>query len=59
MKRRSRFLTGFTAAALTFGTLMLTLGPQKFGGNCTRHGHHHGYCHNQPNAPANPTDVAK
>jgi len=44
MRKGSRFLLGFSAAALTFGTLMLTLGPQKFGGHCGGHWkHHHGY----------------
>jgi hypothetical protein len=45
MKPRARFLTGFAAAALTFGILMATLGPQRFGGHCGHHrGHYHGYC---------------
>ncbi|HYG50306.1 MAG TPA: hypothetical protein VD905_05355 [Flavobacteriales bacterium] len=44
MKRGSRFLIGFAAAAVTFGTLMATLGPQKFG-HCSHHWrHHHGHC---------------
>jgi hypothetical protein len=30
MYRRSRFLIGFLAAALTFGGLMATLGPEHF-----------------------------
>ncbi|MCE3227241.1 MAG: hypothetical protein K0S32_1792 [Bacteroidetes bacterium] len=34
MKRGTRFLAGFAAAALTFGTLMATLGPQRFGRHC-------------------------
>jgi hypothetical protein len=45
MKRGSRFLIGFAAAAVTFGTLMATLGPQKFGRHC--HGYwNHCYGHN-------------
>lgn len=43
MRPRSRFLIGFAAAALTFGTLMAILGPQRFGAHCANHGHH-GYC---------------
>jgi hypothetical protein len=46
MKKRSRFLIGFSTAAVTFGVLMATLGPQKFGAHC---GHrlksHHAYNH--------------
>lgn len=42
MKKRSKFFVAFSAAALTFGTLMLTLGPTKFNahGKC-HYGHHH------------------
>jgi len=30
MNRRNRFLIGLAAAAITFGTLMATVGPQRF-----------------------------
>lgn len=36
MKTKSNFIIGITAAALTFGTLMATLGPEHF--NLNRHG---------------------
>ena len=39
MYRRSRFLIGFLAAALTFGGLMATLGPEHF--HRSLHWHHH------------------
>ena len=48
MKRKSKFLIGFAAAAVTFGTLMAALGPQKFGAHCSRHWNQHhgcGHCH--------------
>jgi hypothetical protein len=47
MKRGTRFLTGFAAAALTFGSLMATLGPQRFGQHCYGkwRGHHGYYSH--------------
>ncbi len=38
MYRRSRFLVGFLAAALTFGGLMATLGPDHF--HRAMHWHH-------------------
>ncbi|HLP13240.1 MAG TPA: hypothetical protein VK177_14990 [Flavobacteriales bacterium] len=41
MKKRTHFLVGFLVAALTFGTLMATLGPQKFGRHCHGHWNHH------------------
>jgi len=37
MKRKSKFLIGFATALLTFGTLMATLGPEKF----NKYGHRH------------------
>lgn len=43
MSRKSRFLVGFTAAALTFGGLFATMGPAQFNGGrpmCHPHGHH-------------------
>lgn len=46
MKKQSKFLIGFGVAALTFGTLMATLGPEKFGRHCSSHWrNHHGYSH--------------
>jgi len=39
MYRRSRFLIGFLAAALTFGGLMATVGPEHF--HRAWHWHHH------------------
>jgi fatty acid desaturase len=39
MYRRSRFLIGFLAAALTFGGLMATFGPEHF--HRSMHWHHH------------------
>lgn len=39
MYRRSRFLIGFLAAALTFGGLMATLGPEHF--HRAWYWHHH------------------
>lgn len=30
MKRRTRFIIGFAAAAITFGTLTATIGPARF-----------------------------
>lgn len=46
MKRRTRFLIGMVAAALTFGTLMATVGPRHFN-------HHGGRCHNMENCNGN------
>jgi hypothetical protein len=37
MKRKPRFFIGFLAAAITFGTLMATIGPRHF-----RHHSRHG-----------------
>jgi len=39
MYRRSKFLVAFLAAALTFGGLMVTLGPEHF--HRAWHWHHH------------------
>ena len=45
-KKGSKFLIGFTVAAVTFGVLMASLGPQKFRQHCaSNYGHHHGYHH--------------
>jgi len=38
MNRKSLFLIGFTAAAITFGTLMAIIGPRHF--NAFRYHHH-------------------
>jgi len=54
MKKSSRFLIGFAAATLTFGSLFAALGPDKFGG-CHSHkwqhhhceSHHHHSCHGE------------
>jgi len=43
MSRKSRFLVGLTAAALTFGGLFATMGPEHFNGGrpmCHPHEHH-------------------
>jgi hypothetical protein len=40
MKRKPRFFIGFLAAAITFGTLMATIGPRHY-----RHHSHH--CNNK------------
>jgi len=43
MSRKSRFLVGLTAAALTFGGLFATMGPEHFNGGrpmCSSHEHH-------------------
>ena len=39
MKRKPRFFIGFLAAAITFGTLMATIGPRHH----KHHVHHCGY----------------
>lgn len=44
MKRKTRFFVGLAAAALTFGSLMATLGPAHF--NKHRHGCHAQQCSN-------------
>lgn len=41
MKRKSRFFIGFLTAAITFGTLMATMGTGRF----MNHRHHQ--CHRQ------------
>ncbi|MCC6371303.1 MAG: hypothetical protein IT236_09890 [Bacteroidia bacterium] len=48
MKRKARFFTGLAAAALTFGSLMATLGPQRF--NAHRHGCYQSHCQAPPPA---------
>lgn len=49
MKPGSRFLIGFAAFALTFGTLMATLGPQQFNAHGAHHRHHHHHgCYDEP-----------
>jgi hypothetical protein len=50
MKRKPRFFIGFLAAAITFGTLMATIGPRHFK-NRSHHcyykqGNHHHMKHN-------------
>ena len=54
MKKPARFFTGLAAAALTFGSLMATLGPERF--NAHRHGCHHSQCEAGPTTapPAQP-----
>jgi hypothetical protein len=42
MKKGSRFLVGFAAAAITFGSLFAIMGPDRFG-HCGHWKHHH--CH--------------
>ena len=42
MNRKSKFLIGFAAAALTFGTLMATVGPKHFN-------HHGSSCYHNEN----------
>jgi len=62
MRPRSRFLIGFATAALTFGTFMATLGPQKFGAHCGHNRHHHGYahhCYNSNDEPGHTVEKAK
>ena len=44
MYRRSRFLIGFLAAALTFGGLMATLGPEHFHRSLLWHHHMENCC---------------
>ena len=44
MYRRSRFLIGFLAAALTFGGLMATLGPEHFHRSLRWHHHMENCC---------------
>lgn len=59
MNRRTRFIVGFAAAALTFGTLTATVGFQRF--------HHRStHCHNpctkisdQSNAGPSPAETEK
>lgn len=50
MKRGTRFLAGFAAAALTFGTLMATLGPQRFGKHCYGNWRNHYECYHHYNS---------
>ncbi|MES2555357.1 MAG: hypothetical protein V4604_04350 [Bacteroidota bacterium] len=42
MKRRTAFITGVAAAAITFGSLMATIGPRHFGRHCHSHATHCG-----------------
>lgn len=44
MKRRSRFLIGFIAAAVTFATLFATAGPRHFGGPFSSYHSFHSKC---------------
>ena len=44
MYRRSRFLIGFLAAALTFGGLMATMGPEHFHRSLRWHHHMENCC---------------
>lgn len=50
MKRGSRFLIGFAAAALTFGSLMAAFGKDRFARHCDHNRwqhygcYHHHYC---------------
>ncbi|HLP54024.1 MAG TPA: hypothetical protein VK151_03310 [Fluviicola sp.] len=43
MKRRTAFITGVAAAAITFGSLMATIGPRHFGRHCNSHAKHCSY----------------
>jgi len=43
MKKRTKVITGVAAAAITFGTLMATVGPRHFGRHCHSHAMHCGY----------------
>lgn len=43
MSRRSRFLVGLAAAAITFGSLFATLGPEKFN-QCGKRAHQMHHC---------------
>lgn len=54
MKRKPRFFIGFLAAALTFGTLMATVGPQRFN-HKNRHCHKH-QCDEQKQQEAAPNN---
>ncbi len=51
MKKGSRLLIGLTAAALTFGSLMAFMGPDKFGAHCSGWKHHgcHSTCESGDN----------
>jgi len=49
MNRRSRFITGFLAAALTFGGLMATLGPEPFYRSLYKHHHMENCCMDNDN----------
>lgn len=44
MKKRSRFLIGFTAAAVTFASLFAIAGPRHFGGPFGSHHTFHNKC---------------
>lgn len=43
MSRRSRFLVGLAAAAITFGSLFATMGPEKFN-QCGKRAHEMRHC---------------
>jgi hypothetical protein len=47
MKRGSKFLIGFAAAAITFVSLSATLGTQRFSNQCSNHWRHHHQSHCQ------------
>jgi len=47
MKRKTAFITGVAAAAITFGSLMATIGPRHFGRHCSNHVTHCGYQQDQ------------
>ena len=51
MTRRNKFIIGFAAAALTYGTLFATMGPRHFGhrnwGKGWNHNEHHGGCNKE------------
>ena len=55
MYRRSRFLIGFLAAALTFGSLMATFGPEHFHRSMYFH-HRYGNCCMYNDEHMNPYD---
>ena len=48
MRRKGRFLAGFAAAVITFGTLWATLGPEKFNQHRCSPCHRMEQCHQAP-----------
>ena len=60
MKRSSRFVVGFAAAALTFGSLFAFVGPKHFHGceqaPCHRHHHDNGRCSDNKDTLQMPAD---